>query len=73
MATLVGHKFGSLKCVCVLYIRPGRLVKRGKRYLGIYWSAGPLLLGGGKEVGQREGTKNAPYIVGLARVEELLT
>ena len=48
---LVGHKSWSLKCVTAIYVQPGYLAERGKWDLGLYWSAGELILGRGQEGG----------------------
>ena len=73
MVKLVGHKFWSPKGVAAMHVWSGCLNERGRRYPGIYGSAGALLLGGGQEGGIRAGNKNLPYIVGLGKAAELLT
>ena len=73
IVTLIGHKLAVSKGVADMYVRPGYLAKRGRWETGVYWSAGALLLGRGKEEGKRVGTKNELYIVGIGRSTGLLT
>ena len=53
MMSIGAHKFYGPKGIGVLYVRAGT---------PIY----PILTGGGQEFGQRAGTQNVPYIVGMA-------
>lgn len=57
MVAVVGHKIGAPKGISCLYVRPGCL-SGGEAVKG-------LLIGGGQEFGQRGGTENVPYIVGM--------
>ena len=62
MVKLVGHKFWSPKGVAAMHVWSGCLNERGRRYPGIYGSAGELLLGGGQEGGrQRNNTEYFGY------------
>ena len=58
MLSLSAHKFYGPKGVGILYLRQGV-------------ELASALTGGGHEHGQRAGTQNTPYIVGLARALEL--
>ena len=60
MVAVVGHKIGAPKGIACLYVRPGCLPAAVKG----------LLIGGGQEFGQRGGTENVPYIVGLGVAAE---
>jgi cysteine desulfurase len=57
MMSIGAHKFYGPKGVGALYVRAGT---------PIY----PILTGGGQEFGQRAGTQNVPYIVGMAAALE---
>lgn len=54
MLTISGHKIGAPKGIGLLYIRTGCMVSR-------------YIDGGAQQRGQRAGTENVPYIVGLAQ------
>ncbi|KAL3788388.1 hypothetical protein HJC23_009194, partial [Cyclotella cryptica] len=58
------HKFGAPKGIAALYIRH-RCLNEGS-------DGSVLLMGGGQEGGQRGGTENVPYIVGMGRAAKLL-
>ncbi|HEV7226176.1 MAG TPA: cysteine desulfurase family protein [Pirellulales bacterium] len=58
LLSLAGHKMYAPKGVGVLYVRRGVVLE-------------PLLHGAGHESGQRAGTENVPYIVGLGRAASL--
>lgn len=58
MLSLSAHKFYGPKGVGILYLRSGV-------------ELASALTGGGHEHGQRAGTQNTPYIIGLARALEL--
>lgn len=58
LLSLAGHKIYAPKGVGVLYVRRGVMLE-------------PLLHGAGHESGQRAGTENVPYIVGLGRAASL--
>ena len=58
LLSLAGHKMYAPKGVGVLYVRRGVVLE-------------PLLHGAGHEAGQRAGTENVPYIVGLGRAASL--
>lgn len=64
LLTVVGHKLYAPKGIGALYVRRGTVLD-------------PLIHGGGHEGGQRAGTENVPYIVGLgaacALAQEQLT
>lgn len=72
MVTIVGHKFGAPKGVAALYVRPGCLSEPGRKTPDTFGGSGALLLGGGQEGGQRAGTENVPYIVGMGCAAEIL-
>jgi len=72
MVTIVGHKFGAPKGVAALYVRPGCLNEPGRKTPDTFGGSGALLLGGGQEGGQRAGTENVPYIVGMGCAAEIL-
>ncbi len=54
MLSISGHKIGAPKGIGLLYIKTGCMVSR-------------YIDGGAQERGQRAGTENVPYIVGLAQ------
>jgi cysteine desulfurase len=63
MVTIVGHKMGAPKGVACLYVRPGCLTDKGRKY----HDNGVFFEGGGQEYGRRSGTENVPYCVGLGK------
>jgi cysteine desulfurase len=67
LITLVGHKIGAPKGVAALFVSD--TCRAGKSC----WSSsrGVMLQGGGQEGGQRGGTENVPYIVGMGKAAEL--
>ncbi|KAI2506365.1 Aminotransferase class-V [Fragilaria crotonensis] len=67
LITLVGHKIGVPKGVAALYVSD--TCRAGKSCLSS--SRGVMLQGGGQEGGQRGGTENVPYIVGMGKAAEL--
>mmetsp|Transcript_20451 Transcript_20451/g.22813 ORF Transcript_20451/g.22813 Transcript_20451/m.22813 type:complete len:479 (-) Transcript_20451:221-1657(-) len=70
MVTIVGHKIGAPKGVAALYVRPGCLNEYGRQFSHAN-NGGVMLIGGGQEFGQRGGTENTPYIVGLGQAAEM--
>ncbi len=58
LLTLAGHKLYAPKGIGVLYVRKGVKLE-------------PLIHGAGHEGGQRAGTENVPYIVGLGKACEI--
>jgi cysteine desulfurase len=58
LLTLAGHKLYAPKGVGALYVREGVQLE-------------PLVHGGGQEAGQRSGTENVPYAVGLGAACEI--
>jgi len=58
--TIAGHKIYAPKGVGALYVRRGVVIE-------------PLMHGAGHEAGQRAGTENVPYLVGLGAAAEVIT